>query len=285
MGKLRDRMVQDLQLIGYSPVTNRIYLHYVKCFARHYMRSPADMGQKEIRDYLIHLLYVRKLSHDAYRQAFSALKFLYSVTLRRPFEIEWIPRHRKARRLPDILSGSEVTALLKTFRKPKFRAITMTLYGAGLRVLEACRLGVADIDSMRMLIHVREGKGGKDRYVMLSQRLLEALREHWTTHRSAEFLFVGRTKSGHVSPEAVRSAVRHAAKSARLTKRVTPHLLRHSFATHLLEIGTDVTVIQSLLGHCNIRETSRYTRVSSKLIGRVRSPLDVLDTAEGEVLG
>jgi integrase/recombinase XerD len=161
----------------------------------------------------------------------------------------------------------------------------MALYGAGLRVLEACRLGVADIDSMRMVIHVREGKGGKDRFVMLSQRLLDALRKQWMTHRTKKFLFVGRTKSGHVSPEAVRAAIRKAASSARLTKRVTPHILRHCFATHLLEIGTDVTVIQSLLGHYHIRETSRYTRISSKLIRRVQSPLDLLDTTAGEVLG
>ena len=217
MGQLRDQMLQDLNLTGYAATTIRIYLYYAKCFARYYMRSPVEMGEKEIRDYLIHLLYVRELSHNTYRQAFSALKFLYSVTLRRAFEIESIPRHRTARRLPDVLSGSEVAALLKGFRKPRFRVITMAIYGTGIRVLEACQLRVADIDSMRMLIHVRQGKGRKDRYVMLSPRLLDALREHWATHRSAEFLFVGRTKPGHVSPGAVRAAIRHAASSARLT--------------------------------------------------------------------
>jgi site-specific recombinase XerD len=151
-------MLQDLKLTGYSPVTARIYLYYAKIFARHFMRSPAELGAEEVRAFLLHLLEERKLSHDAYRQAYSALKFLYSVTLQRPFEVGCIPRHRRPRRLPNILAGSEVSALLDGFDKPKYRVLTMTLYGAGLRVIEACRLGVGDVDSMRMLVHVRRGK-------------------------------------------------------------------------------------------------------------------------------
>jgi site-specific recombinase XerD len=278
-------MVQDLKLAGYSPVTARIYLHYAKHFAKYFMCSPDQMGEREVRAFLLHLLEERKLGHGSYRQAYSALKFLYCVTLDRPFEVEAIPRRRKAKPLPVVLSGSEIRELLGGFRSPKYRTVTMVLYGAGLRVFEACRLRVADIDSRRMLIHVREGKGRKDRYVMLSQRLLEALRSHWKIHRSQGFLFPGQSGDGHLSTEAVRSAMRRVATRIGLKKRVSPHLLRHSFATHLLEIGTDVTVVQAVLGHRYITATARYTSISTRLIRRIRSPLDVLEAPEGQVLG
>ena len=285
MGQLRERMMQDLRLAGYSPSTRRIYLLYARKFAQHFRRSPKILGEREIRRYLLHLLDERQLSHDTYRQAHSALKFLYTVTLKRPFDLPCVPRKRRPHPLPDVLSGSEVRRLFEAFRSPKYRLAAMTLYGAGLRVSETCRLRCRDIDSRRMLIHVRKAKGYKDRFVTLSKRLLDSLRVYWRVNRPADFLFPGKTLHGHVSPESVRAAVHHAAKDAGLKKRVTPHLLRHCFATHLLETGTDVAVIRVLLGHQDIRATTRYARVSTGLIARVRIPLDLLEAPEGRVLG
>lgn len=285
MGQLRDRMVQDLRLSGYASSTRRIYLLYATKFAQHFSRSPEILGEKEIRRYLLHLLDERQLGHDAYRQAHAALKFLYTVTLKRQFDLPCIPRKRRPHPLPDVLSGSEVRSLFEAFRSSKYRLIAMTLYGAGLRVSEACRLRVGDIDSKRMLIHVREAKGHKDRFVTLSKRLLDSLRVYWRVNRPADHLFEGRCLGGHVSPESVRTAVTYAARDAGLKKRVTPHLLRHCFATHLLETGTDVAVIRALLGHKDIQSTTRYTDISTRLISRVRIPLDLLEAPEGRLLG
>ena len=285
MGHLRDRMTEDLTLAGFSPVTARIYLHYCKYFAKHFMRSPAEMGETEIRSFLLHLLIERDLSHESYRQCYAALKFLYVITLKRPFEVESLPRHKKPHLLPDILSGSEIVSLLSAFTHPKYRTVAMTLYGAGLRISEACRLCLNDIDSKRMLLHVRRGKGKRDRYVMLSKKLLKALREWWKIARPTQFLFEGKRGLGPMSDASFRSALRRAAHKAGIRKRVTSHLLRHSFATHLMEIGTDVATIQFLLGHRHIEATARYTHVSTRRIQHVMSPLDILETPKGIVLG
>lgn len=285
MGELRDRMLQDLTLTGYSPSTVRIYLHYARSFAKHFMRSPAEMGENEIRAYLLHLLETRKLSHDTYRQAHAAIKFLYMTTLDRPIDVQSIPRHRGQRPLPDVLSGTEVEALLDAVRNPKYRAVLTTIYAAGLRVSEACHLHVADIDSKRHVIHVHLGKGAKDRYVMLSERLLPTLREYWKIGRPHDYLFPGRYGRGHIDPASVRATLAAAAAGIGIKKKVTPHVLRHSFATHLLELGESIRVIQVLLGHAHLDATAGYTHVSSQLIRRIRSPFDVLGTAEATVLG
>lgn len=284
MGKLQERMIEDLRLSGYCATTRRIYVLYATRFARHFRRSPEIMGERELRRYFLYLLDERQVSHGTYRQAYSALKFLYTVTLRRRFEIPCLPRNRRPRPLPEVLSGSEVRRLLEAFRSAKCRMLVMTLYGAGLRVSEACRLRPADIDARRMLIHVHLGKGGKDRFVALSRRLLDALRVYWRAHRPQDYFFPGRDV-GHISPESVRKAVHCAARDAGLRKRVTPHLLRHSFATHLLETGTDIAVIQVLLGHSKVQTTTNYTKVSRGLISRVRIPLDLLERPDGRVLG
>lgn len=284
MGQLRDRMAEDLELRGFSPATRRVYLLYAKQFVKYFMRSPAEMGASEVRTFLLHLLEKRKLTHESYRQAYAALKFLYSVTLARPFEVERIPSHKKSRRLPTVLSGSEVRTLLGGFRSEKYRTLAAAMYAGGLRVSEACRLCVQDIDSKRMVIHVRAGKGGKDRYVVLSEVFLKDLRQYWKKDRPAEYFFPGRERRGPITPAAVRTALREAAYAAGLKKRVTPHMLRHSFATHLLETGTNLRVIQSLLGHEHIGVTSRYTAVSTDHLQHIRSPLDLLGTPEGAVL-
>jgi site-specific recombinase XerD len=279
-------MAEDLRLAGYSSSTRRVYLHYAKNFVKHYMRSPADLGEHEVRTFLLHLLDQRRLSHNAYRQCYAALRFLYTVTLRRGFEVEWVPR-KKSRpgKLPVVLSGCEVQQFLDAFESPKYHTMAMVMYGAGLRFKETSRLRVEDIDSERMLIHVREGKGGWERYVMLSQALLCALRQYWLEARPRGFFFPGRRESAPISETTVRVAMHQASAKAGLRKRVTPHMLRHCFATHLLELGVDLRVVQVLLGHHDIHVTSRYTSVSTRHIQRIKSPLDLLGTPRAVVLG
>lgn len=284
MGQLRDRMAEDLRLAGFSADTVRNYLYCVKQFARHFMRSPAELGEGEVRSYLLHILEERKLSHVTYRGYHAALKFLYEVTLRRPLEVESIPRHRGKPGLPVVLSGSEVKDLLGTLRQPKYRVIAMALYAAGLRVREACGLRVQDIDSKRGLILVR-GKGGKYRHVMLSRKLLLELRAYWKLERPRDLFFPGVSDLVPVHPGSVRRALHRASREARIKKIVTPHVLRHSFATHLLESGVDLRVIQVLLGHCSIYMTARYASVSTRHIQRLQSPFDLLGTPRGSVLG
>lgn len=283
MGQLRDRMEEDLKLGGYSVSTSRIYLHYARQFAAYHKRSPAEMGEPEIRAYLLHLMEA-KCSHETYRQVRAGLHFLYTVTLRRPVEIIPPPMRRKPTHLPQVLSGSEVSALLEAVRNSKYRAVLMVMYGAGLRVAEACQLRPEDIDSKRMLIRVRDGKGNRDRYTLLSARLLDFLRQYWRHNRPQTWLFPG-LKGRALSPNTVRHTFQKACRLARISKRVTPHVLRHSFATHLLESGTDISVIQVLLGHASLQATTVYTHITLEHLSRLRSPLDLLHTPDGAVLG
>ncbi|MHC4230917.1 MAG: tyrosine-type recombinase/integrase [Planctomycetota bacterium] len=286
MGHLRDRMDEDLRLAGYSRSTHRIYLHYARQFAGHFMKSPADLGEEEVRTFLLHLLEERKLSHQSYRQAYAALKFLYAVTLKQPFVVTRIPNHRnKKRMLPTVLSGSEVLAILDAIENLKYRTIVMATYAAGLRISEACRLHVDDIDSKRMLIHVRLGKGGRDRYVMLSETLLGAMRLYWKHYRPQGFFFPGRPPRDTIATNSVAHILRCAVAAAGVRKKVTPHTLRHSFATHLMELGVNLRIVQILLGHADMKTTTLYTTVSSEHLKTIPSPLDVLGTPKAKVLG
>jgi site-specific recombinase XerD len=279
-------MVENLKLAGLSRNTARIYLYYAEYFSRHFMRSPADMGAAEVRTFLLYLLEERKLSQGTYKQCFAALKFLYGVTLRRPFEFESIPRSKKKSGLPSVLSGSEIQSLFSGFTHPRYRTVAMTIYAAGLRISEACRLAAKDIDSKRMVIHVRKGKGGRDRYVMLSVRLLDALREWWKVARPSHLLFEGKKGPEYpMSGSAFRNALRRACAKAGIKKKVTSHILRHSFATHLMEMGTDIRLIQFILGHRYITATMGYTHLSTRHLRMVKSPLDILGTAKGRMLG
>lgn len=284
MGQLKESMRTDLALRCYRPGTCEAYLRCAEHFAAYYMRSPAEMGEREIRAYLLNTKEKRGIG--ALKMSVAALKFLYSVTLNRPEEVVRIPWPKAPTPLPDILSGTEVSRLLESLRSIKHRTIVLTAYGAGARLKETCSLNKGDIDSKRMLIHIRNGKRGRDRYVMLSKRLLLCLREYWKVARPAgELLFPGSGASGHIGPDAVREALRGAAYIAGITKRVTPHVLRHSFATHLLESGSDIRTIQVLLGHKSISTTERYVKVSRAHVARTKSPLDLLGTEEGAVLG
>lgn len=286
METLRDRMEADLKIGGYSPSTRKIYLLYARMFAKYHMRSPEVMGEREIRQFLLHLVEARMASRATIRQARAALTFLYTRTLNRPTEVSWVPVPRRKRRLPVVLSGSEVARLLDAVRSPKYRAVMMTMYAGGLRIREACRLRPENIDSKRMLLVVRDGKGGVDHCTVLSTRLLTHLREYWRSERpEGGWMFPGRYAHRHLQPDAVRGAFQAARTEAGIEKSATPHALRHSFATHLLESGVDTATIQALLGHKHIRTTMVYTHVSAKSIARTTSPLDLLGTPAGAVLG
>jgi site-specific recombinase XerD len=220
------------------------------------------------------------------RQYLAALKFVYTKTLARPDEIAWISFPRSKRRMPKVLSGSEVARVLAAIESSTCRAVASVCYGAGLRIDEAIRLEVTDVLSDRGLLHVRHGKGGHERFAMLSPRLLLTLREHWRTVRPAPpLLFPGGRAGRPITADTVRYALRVATRAAKVRKRVTPHVLRHSFATHLLEMGVELRVIQQLLGHASIRSTAMYAQVTSAIVQRTKSPLDVLGTPEAKVLG
>src|SRR5262245_57688952 len=263
MGQLRDRMERDLKLKMFSPATIRNYLLYGRNFAAFFMRSPEELGEPEVRAFLMHQLEVAQVSYSSYRQTYAALKFLYTVTLGRRGEVSRIPfPKRPPGRLPKALTADELTAFFAALREPKYRALFMTCYAAGLRLSEVCHLHVNDIDSGRMVVHVRIGKGAKERFTVLSPRLLEVLRTYWRLTRPCLWLFPGSNPQRSISPDTARNAFRRACAAAGLPPDYTPHSLRHSFATHLLDAGTDSILIQNLFGHQSIKTTSRYTHVS-----------------------
>lgn len=277
MGELRSRMEADLRLRRRSASTQRLYLRCARDFAAYHGRSPAGMGEREVREFLTHLVEVRRVSSSTQGVYAAALGFLYGITLRRPEMWGLIPRPRIVQRLPEILSVAEVERLIGAARSPKHRAILMTSYGAGLRISEVCTLRVSDIDAGRMSIRIRAAKGGHDRYVPLGERLVGVLRAYWAKARPpGEYLFQGTKLGEPISRKAVWHMVRKVGQRAGIKKRISPHTLRHCFATHLLEAGADLRVIQHLLGHRSIRSTVRYTFVSRKVLDRVKSPLDSL---------
>jgi len=285
MGILRDRMEADLKIGNYSPRTSEMYLYYATQFAAFHKRSPEEMGGDEVREWLLHLIEGKGYSASTIKIARAAVLFLYRVTLGRAMELERIPVPRQARRIPVILSGREVQHLLEQVEKPMYRAIMMAMYGGGLRISEACGLRPEHIDSKRMLICL-SGKGDKERCTLLSQRLLEYLRDYWRlTRPSSGWMFPGRGKQGHISRKTVQDVFVKVVKSAGFTKRVTTHTLRHSYATHLQEMGVPLTVIQKLLGHSRMRTTEVYLHTSWGLLARTRSPLDVLGTPAAKILG
>lgn len=286
MTKLRKRMEEELLLAGLAEGTRERYLGCVERFAQYHWRCPATMGTEEVREYLLHLILAKKFSAKTRRCYIAALVFLYTKTLRRPEVMAPIPWPKTSEVLPIVLSGTEVEELLSHIRVRKYKAVAMLVYGAGLRISEALPLEARDIDSKRMLIHVRHGKGGRERYVMLSPRLLETLRDYYRHERPVgPYLFPGQKPGDMLSAASVREVLAKAREESQVEKRVTPHILRHSFATHLLELGVNLRVIQYMLGHKSIQTTMHYTQVSQNMARQTKSPLDVLGTEEGEVLG
>src|ERR1700674_6020299 len=275
MTPLRRRMIEDMRVRNLSPVTRRCYVHAVAKFARHFNRSPDQLVLEEIRAYQVHLT-TTGISWAGFNVAVCALRFFYGVTLGRTTIVERIPYARKRRQLPVILSAEEVVRFFAAVPSLKHRTALMTAYAAGLRVSEVVRVKLTDIDSGRMLIRVEQGKGGRDRYIMLSSQLLVVLRAYWREARPEHWLFPGQDESRPLDASVLQAACRTARVTAKLVKPVTVHTLRHSFATHLLEAGTDIRIIQVLLGHAKLDTTARYTRVANTTIRNVTSPLDRL---------
>jgi len=283
MTTLRQQMIEDMRVRSLSLNTQRIYVDRVAKFAKHFGKSPEALGPEEIRTYQLYLIHDKNVSLSTRTQHVCALRFLYNVTLGKEWMIRHIPAPRKAITLPVVLSPDEVSRFFENIHNLKHRAILMTAYAAGLRVSEVSSLRVCDIDSARMLIRVDQGKGRKDRYVMLSPNLLDLLRAYWKVARPADLLFSGRYPDRPITREAIYHVCLKATKAAGLNKKVTVRALRHCFATHLLEAGANIRVIQMLLGHRSLRTTARYTHVSTETLRSTVSPLDMLTKTVGEI--
>jgi integrase/recombinase XerD len=283
MTTLRQRMIEDMKVRNLSLNTQNIYVDRVAKFAQHFGQSPELLGPEEIRAYQLYLINVKNAAWATRGQHVSALRFLYNVTLEKEWVIRHVPGPKRNITLPIVLSLDEVSRFFENIHNLKHRAILMTAYGAGLRVSEVISLHVRDIDSNRMLIRIDQGKGRKDRYIMLSPNLLDLLREYWKVARPAGLLFPGRYPDRPITREAVYQVSIKAAKAAGFTKKVTPRTLRHCFATHLLEAGANIRVIQMLLGHRSLRTTARYTHVSTATLCSTVSPLDSLTKTVQEI--
>jgi site-specific recombinase XerD len=271
-------MLEDLRIRNYAPSTVRCYIRAVAQFAKHFNESPDRLGPDEIRSWQLFLLNEKKFKLPSYIQAISGLRFFYGTTLHRRIDIERIPLPRGESKLPAILSKEEVKALLEAPKNLGHRAIPATMYGAGLRASEVANLKVHDIDGDRKVISIRGGKGRKDRQVMLPNTLREVLAAYWRWKRPVEWFFPGGKPASPLSPSAIFLACRKAARTAGIAKPVHPHSLRHAFATHLLEDGANLLVIQTLLGHKSLKTTTRYLHLADSTIRSTKSPIELLDS-------
>jgi site-specific recombinase XerD len=272
-------MIDDMTLKGLSPHTQRAHLRAVAMLAAHFGKSPDQLTKDKVREFLVHIVVRKKVSQSYFNQIVSALRFIYHETLNRDWVLKGPIQSRADHKLPAVLSLSEVEQFFHAVTSLKYRAILMIEYAAGLRVSEVVNLRVDDIDSRRMVIRVRHGKGRKDRYVILSPRLLALLREYWKAARPTTWLFPGRNPAQPITVTAVHDNCKLALKESGLTKNVSSHTFRHSFATHLLESNTNIRVIQLLLGHRSLRTTAVYTHVASRDVLSTRSPLELLDAS------
>lgn len=284
MTPLRRRMIEDMRIRNLSPHTQRAYVEQVSRFSRHFDQSPERLGQREIREWQVYLVEEKRLTAASISVAVAALRFLYTVTLKRPWTVEDdIPTGRQPKKLPVVPSPEEVVRLLDAVASPKHRMILTVCYATGLRVSEAISLRPVAIDSQRMVIRVEAGKGRKDRYVMLSPTLLKLLRTYWQEVHPREWLFPGDRPGRPITACAVEIACRQALGQSGLGKAITPHSLRHAFAVHLLEAGTDLRTIQLLLGHRSLNTTSRYLRIATSKVCATASPLESLHTVTPKV--
>jgi integrase/recombinase XerD len=278
MSVLRQKMIEDLKIRNYSPHTIEAYIRSVAHFAKHFGQSPDSLTPAHIRDYQLYLIQQRQVSWGTLVQAVCALRFFYRQTLGRKWMIEFIPYPKRVKKLPLVPSQAEVLALLQAATNLKHHTILATIYATGLRVSEAANLLVSDIDSDRQMIAVRQGKGRKDRFVILSPKLLELLRRYWRAYKPTPYLFPGDIPGHPISREGIHHICQKVVTAAKLTKPISPHSLRHGFATHLLEAGTDLRTIQLLLGHNSLRTTAVYLHVSNVALRSTTSPLDLLPT-------
>ena len=283
MTPLRQRMIEDMRVRNLSPNTQQLYIDRVAKFAQYFGKSPELLGPEDVRTYQVHLIHQKRASSSMLQQTVCALRFLYRNTLGKEWALPCIPTPRREKKLPVVLSQEEVSRFLDNLPNLKHRALIMTAYATGMRVSEVVSLRAADIESDRMMIRVEQGKGRKDRYVMLSPNLLELLRAYWKITRPTDWLFPGQRPGTHLTTKRVLQVCIKAGAAAGLTKRVTVRALRHSFATHLLDAGANIRVIQILLGHRSLRTTARYTHVSRETICSISSPLDQLSKAVADI--
>jgi len=278
MSPLRRRMIEDMQIRNLAPHTQRAYVGQVGRFARHFRKSPEQLGPAEIRAYQLYLANDRHLAASSIIVAVAALRFLYTVTLKRPWIVEDdIPTGRQAKKLPVVLSQDEVARLLGAVDNLKHRVILTVCYATGLRISEAVCLTPAAIDSQRMVIRVEQGKGRKDRYVMLPPKLLDMLRDYWKRTHPGQWLFPGDPPDKPISTHTISHTCRQARQRCGIGKPATPHSLRHAFAVHLLEAGTDLRTIQLLLGHRSLSTTAHYLRIATSKVCATTSPLESLN--------
>jgi site-specific recombinase XerD len=281
MTKLRERMIGDLKLRNFSDSTITSYTRVVANFARFFHRSPDQLGPEEIRQYLLYVIEEKKISWATYQGYRAALKFFYTKTLKQPWFEHEVPKPKVRRKIPEILSPEEIEKLLNCTMNLKHRAMLAVLYGAGLRRAEVRSLKISDIDSKRMVIHIRSGKGQLPRQVPLSPNLLELLRVYWRWRKPTDWLFPSaRYPDRRIDYSGIFGIVEDATKRAGLKRRVTPHLLRHSYASHMVDAGTDLRTNQPLLGHGDLQTTARYLHVSDRTLRATGSPLDRIQVIE-----
>lgn len=273
--KFFETVRKEMRLRNYSPKTVKAYRSCLRTFVRHVLpRHPRDIENEEIRGFLLHLIEDQEWAASTVNQMFNALRFLYVELYRKPFVIESLPRPRKEKKLPVVLDQSEVLRIFESVENLKHRTILLMVYSAGLRVGEVVKLRIEDVDSKRKLLHLHGAKGKKDRYTLLSDVALESLREYFRAYQPKEYLFEGADGRKHLSERSVQHVFERAVAAAGIRKKVSVHSLRHAFATHLLEAGTDLRYIQELLGHASPKTTEIYTHVSRKSLGKIVSPLD-----------
>lgn len=276
MSPLRQRFIEDMQLRNLSPRTIEIYVEHIERFAKFFGQSPEKLKPEDIHKYQVYLVQQKQASWSSYNQAVCALRFLYRTTLNRNWLVKHIPFAKRPKKLPVVLAPDEVRKLLECAHPLKQRVLLTTIYAAGLRLEEAQHLQVQDIDSARMMLRVAKGKGSKERQVPLSPRLLEELRNYWAALRPQTYLFPGSKPTSPLSPTTTQKACTRAARTAKLNKHITPHVLRHSYATGLLEAGVDLVTIQRLLGHRSFSTTMIYLHVRRPHLESIVSPLDWL---------
>jgi integrase/recombinase XerD len=274
MSKLREQMKRDLDLRGFAELTKKSYLAHIERYAKYFNESPEKLDDEHIKRYLHFLEKEKGLSRAYNAQAYSALKFLYETTMKKDWSNYRIPRSKKVRKLPIVLTKTEIRKIFREVKNLKQKAMLMTIYSAGLRVSECEKLKVSDIESENRRIKIRDAKGNKERYTLLGETNYEILKDYWKIHRPQEYLFPGQNNGTHITSRSIQKAFERAKKKAGIKKKATVHSLRHSFASHLLEDGVDVFHIQKLLGHANVKTTAIYIHVSQSKTLSIKSPLE-----------
>lgn len=272
-----NKIVQDMRLKNYSRDTEKAYYHHLKYFVNFIEKRPEEVGWEEVREYLVYLNEDKQVSKSSFKQAIAALRFMFEFSLGKEWLKNRIIYPKSSRYVPSILNKRELNKLFSCVKELKYKTVLYCCYGSGLRLSEALNLKVSDIESKEMRLRIRSGKGGNQRYALLSPDLLELLRDYWKEEKPKDWLFPGRQKCNHVNSAVIQKACSKAARFAGIKKRVFPHMLRHSFATHLLEQGTDLRLIQELMGHTCINSTMVYLHLTTKRFRKVSSPIDQLD--------